>query len=100
MLMYDRGGVRQHLYTPTTKNEDDVILILRNMARDELKKHFREADVDDENNKSLRITGGSLQREVDVVPAIWWDSSDYQVTQEESDRGVMILHREKRRTNL
>ena len=96
MLMYDRGGVRQHLYTPTTKNEDDVILILRNMARDELKKAFPEADVDDENNKSLRITGGSLQREVDVVPAIWWDSSDYQVTQEESDRGVMILHREKR----
>lgn len=97
MLMYDRDGVRQNLYTPTSKKEDDVILTLRNTARDELRKAFPEAHVDDENNKSLRITGGSLQREVDVVPAIWWDNSDYQLSQEESDRGIMILHRDKRK---
>lgn len=96
MLMYDRDGARKNLYTPTSKKEDDVILTLRNTARDELRKAFPEAYVDDENNKSLRITGGSLQREVDVVPAIWWDNSNYQLSQEESDRGVMILQREKR----
>lgn len=96
MLMYDRDGVRQNFYTPTLKKEDDVILMLRNTARDELRKAFPEADVDDENNKSLKITGGSLQREVDVVPAIWWDNIDYQLSQEESDRGVMILHKERR----
>ncbi|HDR2738036.1 TPA: hypothetical protein QCJ80_000012 [Enterobacter bugandensis] len=97
MLMYDRDGVRQSLYTPTSKKEDDVILTLRNTARDELRKAFPEAYVDDENNKSLRITGGSLQREVDVVPAIWWDNLDYQLSQEESDRGVMILQRDERK---
>ena len=89
MLMYDRSGVRQSLYTPTSKKEDDIVLILRNTARNELRKAFPEAYVDDKNNKSLKITGGSLQREVDVVPAIWWDNSDYQLSQEESDRGVM-----------
>ncbi|MFQ2894432.1 hypothetical protein ACK3YL_12910 [Aeromonas caviae] len=96
MLMYDRDGVRKNFYTPTSKKADDVILTLRNTARDELKKAFPEANVDDENNKSLRVTGGSLQREVDVVPAIWWDNCDYQLSQIENERGVMILHRDTR----
>ncbi len=94
VLVLGRIYIRQH-HTPTSKKEDDVILILRNTARDELRKAYPEADIDDENNKSLKITGGSLRREVNVVPSIWWDNSDYQLSQEESDCGVMILHREK-----
>ncbi len=70
MLIYDSDGIGR--YTPTNKNDGDVILELRDAARDALKATFPAADVDDNNAKSLRITGGSLQREVDVVPSIWW----------------------------
>ncbi|RTN12477.1 hypothetical protein EKO01_26710, partial [Enterobacter hormaechei] len=89
MLIYDSDGIGR--YTPTNKNDGDVILELRDAARDALKATFPAADVDDNNAKSLRITGGSLQREVDVVPSIWWDTKEYQHTKDVDQRGVTII---------
>ncbi|EHK4267442.1 hypothetical protein JHU80_005344, partial [Escherichia coli] len=94
MLIYDSDGIGR--YTPTNKNDGDVILELRDAARDALKATFPAADVDDNNAKSLRITGGSLQREVDVVPSIWWDTKEYQHTKDVDQRGVTIIDKNTR----
>ncbi|EIH3811373.1 hypothetical protein LGK63_003636 [Escherichia coli] len=94
MLMYDSGGVGS--YSAAEKDGRDVIIELRRAARDALKMTFPAAQVDDNNAKSLRITGGSLQREVDVVPGIWWDTKEYQLTKKEEHRGVTIIDKNKR----
>lgn len=91
MLMYDREGVRSGTYSPTTKDGLDVVKCLRDVTENELVKAFPKAKVDSNGSKSLRLAGGSLQREIDVVPAIWWDTDQYQLTNVESDRGVAIL---------
>lgn len=94
ILTYDTEGIGN--YVPTDKDSRDVILELRHAARDALEIAFPTAHVDDNNSKSLRITGGSLQREVDVVPSIWWDTKRYQLTKKEKDRGIAIIDKNKR----
>ncbi|MDN8601796.1 hypothetical protein Q0A17_20640 [Citrobacter sp. S2-9] len=94
MLMYALKGIGS--YRPSEKDSRDVIIALREAACDALKSAFPAAHVDDNNNKSLRITGGSLQREVDVVPSIWWDTVEYQMTKSEDDRGVTIINKSTR----
>ncbi|MFY9259876.1 MAG: hypothetical protein WAO71_05125 [Gallionella sp.] len=46
-------------------------------------------------NKSIVVEGGSLTRKVDIVPAIWHDSHDYQRSRQEHDRGIQIYDRSK-----
>ncbi|WP_145567548.1 nucleotidyltransferase family protein [Yersinia aleksiciae] len=94
MLMYDVNGGGS--YSPTSRDGRDVIIELREAARDALEMAFPTALVDDNNAKSLRITGGSLQREVDVVPSIWWDTKEYQSMKREEDRGVTIIDKNTR----
>lgn len=91
MLRYARDGIRASSYTPTTKDSLGILRCLRNDSKQELELAFPKTFVDDSGSKSLRITGGSLQREVDVVPAIWWDTVQYQQSMVDSDRGVAIL---------
>jgi hypothetical protein len=95
MLRYARDGIRASSYTPTTKDSLGILRCLRNDSKQELELAFPKTFVDDSGSKSLRITGGSLQREVDVVPAIWWDTVQYQQSMVDSDRGVAILDVEK-----
>lgn len=91
MLRYARDGIRASSYTPTTKDSLGILRCLRNDSKQELELAFPKTFVDDSGSKSLRITGGSLQREVDIVPAIWWDTVQYQQSMVDSDRGVAIL---------
>lgn len=55
-----------------------------------LPKNFPKAEVDCSGNKSIALEGGSLQRKVDIVPAVWFDSIKYQKSGLESDRGVKV----------
>jgi hypothetical protein len=57
---------------------------------DSLSAAFPAAKVHPENSKAVKITGGSLARDVDVVPAVWWNNARYQDTGNEVDRGVAI----------
>ncbi len=56
-----------------------------------LTNSFEKADVCDTNSKSIRISGGSLRREIDVVPANWYDTNQFASTQADHDRGVQIF---------
>ena len=55
-------------------------------------------DVDKTNAKAIKLSGGSLARPVDVVPAVWWDTVQYQLSGLEHDRGVSIYHKFENRT--
>lgn len=53
------------------------------------------ATVDIGKAKSIALEGGSLARKVDVVPAHWHDTSDYQTTGLEAFRDVYIFNKDE-----
>lgn len=95
VLRYDSQGVKASTYFPTDKDSRATIFNLRKAACIALEAAFPAANVNGQGSKSLRITGGSLQREVDVVPAIWWDTENYQLNENINERGVVILDNDK-----
>ena len=83
-------------YSPTTDPRSSV-----NIARDVrvkserlLPANFPAAKVDATGNKSISLEDGSLKRKVDIVPAIWFDSTNYQRSGQEYDRGIKIYHKD------
>jgi len=71
----------------------DIVQEIRLESEDILPRNFPKADIDILGNKSIAMSGGSLQRKVDIVPACWYDTHTYQKTQDESDRGIEIYHK-------
>jgi len=71
----------------------EIVQEIRLESEDILPRNFQKANVDISGNKSIAMSGGSLQRKVDIVPACWYDTHEYQRTQDESDRGIEIYHK-------
>lgn len=92
VLMAEKDGIRYNTYLPATRASLDVLQSLRTSVEECLTEAFPTAKVRKENAKSVKITGGSLARDVDVVPAIWWDTKKYQQSYDETDRGVAIFN--------
>nr|WP_024966925.1 hypothetical protein [Pantoea sp. IMH] len=93
IFMADTNGIKNSSYIPSSKNSLHVIQSLRNEIEDSLASAFPAATIHTDNAKSVKITGGSLARDVDVVPAIWWNNINYQSSDREVDRGVTILNK-------
>jgi hypothetical protein len=66
---------------------------LRSFCERYLTSKYPAADVDVSGAKSIAVSGGSLARKVDVVPAHWVDTSDYQRTKNQTYRDVCILNK-------
>lgn len=90
-LLYDSTGPAAGTYVPSSKNSVEVVKDLRNDCHRILKTAFPQADVDNSGAKCLTVSGGSLTRSVDVVPALWNDTATYQGSRNRRDRGVEIL---------
>lgn len=93
-LVYDSTGVRGRRgdYIPTDSwTSVQILTDLRSRCEQTLRDKYPAAKVDCSGAKSIKISGGSLARPVDVVPSLWFDSSAYQQSQDRSDRGVKIL---------
>ncbi|MAI31664.1 MAG: hypothetical protein CMM07_08340 [Rhodopirellula sp.] len=71
----------------------DIVKELRLESEGKLTSRYHQAKVDCSNNKSIAMSGGSLKRKVDIVPACWYDNHKYQETRAEHDRGVHIYHK-------
>lgn len=71
----------------------DIAKDVRYKSEAILPNNFPAAEVNCSGNKAIAVDGGSLQRKVDVVPAIWFDSIQYQRSQQDSDRGVKVYHK-------
>lgn len=82
-------------YLPPKDNRPmvDIIKELRQQSEAKLKSRYHQAKVDCTGNKSIALSGGSLKRKVDIVPACWYHSHDYQLTQEKHHKGVEIYHK-------
>lgn len=91
--VYSSLGVGAHRYTPSDIRRSDKILQLRENCFDILKRVYYAARVDNSGAKCITMTGGSLKRDVDIVPAIWFDGDDYQTSLNKTDRGVMVYNR-------
>jgi hypothetical protein len=66
---------------------------LRSFCERYLTGKYPAADVDVSGAKSIAVSGGSLARKVDVVPAHWVDTCDYQQTKNQTYRDVCILNK-------
>ncbi|TAY14766.1 hypothetical protein [Rhizobium leguminosarum] len=80
------------------KSGSSLLAELRTAAEGILSKAFPEAQVDISGSKAITISGGSLRREVDVIPSHWYDSSEYQRTLQKKDRGIYIFLKEDQST--
>jgi hypothetical protein len=89
-----RGGYKY----PAKRTSLEVLNELRNLVESSLDDAFPAVKVDKSSAKAVKISGGSLARDVDVIPAHWSDTNLYQATGTASDRGTMILDKKKQTT--
>lgn len=94
-LIYSRTGVNASTYFPSDLNKVDVARELRHQCAQHLADAYTTATVDDSGAKCITITGGSLRRDVDVVPAFWYDTDAYQQSKEKKDRSVQVFDKKK-----
>jgi len=95
---YDPNGIKAHTYYPTSATSLEQLIQLREEEELALTDAFPKANVDTSGSKAVKVSGGSLARSVDVVPSHWYDSADYQRTDQLHDRGVIVLDRRANRT--
>lgn len=91
---YAASGVlaRQGYYdSPYPYSAVQTLADLRRRLERILRDAYPAADVDCGGAKAITLCGGSLQRNVDVVPAVWFDTPEYQESRDEDFRGVEIL---------
>lgn len=79
--------------SPSSRTSSSVLRSLRQHVESELDDAFPAAKVDKTGAKAVKVSGGSLPRSVDVVPAHWYDTKDYQASGRESDRAVTIYNK-------
>jgi hypothetical protein len=97
-LHYDTNGQKalQGEYSPVSYDTLASLCNLRDKSEKILTDAYPVAKVDTSGAKAIHLSGGSLRREVDVVPSNWFDTIDYQRTGREADRGVQILDKHAR----
>lgn len=60
-----------------------------------LKENYTVADVE-KHAKSIKISGGSLRRQIDVVPSNWYNTESWYQYNQEFYRGIQILNSKER----
>jgi hypothetical protein len=95
LLTYAPAGVKaqQGYYGSTSRTSVGVLREIRLQVEVDLEAAFPQADVDKSRAKAVKVSGGSLQRSVDVVPSHWFDTLDYQASGRPEDRGVTIFNK-------
>ena len=81
--------------TPYTGDTARDMRELRDATRNALEEAFPAVEVDDSGDRSIELSGGSLARNVDVVPAAWYDTQEFDNTGDEVHRGVQVFSRAK-----
>ncbi|NIF70515.1 hypothetical protein F3J16_10010 [Burkholderia sp. Ap-962] len=77
-------------YTYLDITPSKELAALRTFCEAHLATRYPAADVNTSGAKSIAVSGGSLARKVDVVPAHWVDTVEYQRTKIEKFRDVQI----------
>lgn len=83
------------IYCHDKRSMEDIIRELRLTSEEKLTTRYYSATVDISGSKSIALSGGSLQRKVDVVPSCWYNTHGYQKSGQKHDRGVKIYDKSK-----
>lgn len=95
-LTHDSPAAPSTSYTSLPgKTTIGELFALRQQCETILTGAYPAATVDISGAKSIALEGGSLARKVDVVPAHWHDTSDYQSTGLEAYRDVFIFNKDE-----
>jgi hypothetical protein len=78
---------------PSSRTAEGVLSELRLQVETDLVAAFPAATVDKSGAKAVKVSGGSLPRSVDVVPAHWYDTKEYQSSNRKADRTVTIYNK-------
>lgn len=73
----------------------DDVTELREDCAVALSEAFPAVELEDGKSTALTLTGGSLRRQVDVVPASWWHTNKYAETGDPDFRGVKVFDRKR-----
>ncbi len=76
---------------PYEGNPFDDLNEIRSISCDCLESAFPKAKVDSSGSKSISISGGSLSRKIDIVPANWYDTNQYAKMQAKRFRAIQVL---------
>lgn len=93
IIQVDLSGSKQYTYSSDPRSMTDMIKEIRIESEGILPKNFPKTEVNISGNKSIAMDKGSLKRKVDVVPACWYDTKEYQHSSLEKDRGIKIYHK-------
>lgn len=76
---------------PYTGNPIMDLTDIRVTGTDALRKAYPKATVSDKGSKSISISGGSLSRKIDIVPANWYDTNQWATIQAKRFRAIQVL---------
>ena len=71
----------------------EIVRELRSESETTLTNNFPKATVNIDGNKSIALEGGSLKRKVDIVPACWNHTRQYQSSKNDHEKGVEIYNK-------
>lgn len=94
-ITFDGTGPKASAYNTIQVSVLGEMLTLRSKCEQILEQKFPAVTVDKSGAKSISLSGGSLQRKVDVVPSYWHDTATYQITKAKHDREVKILNKDE-----
>ena len=77
---------------PYSGNPIEEMKAIRKSAVTTLTSAFPKAVVDESGQKAVKISGGSLTREVDVIVCGWWQTTEYVAYQKKIWLGIEVLH--------
>lgn len=95
-FVYDRHGVAASSFVPSTRDAVAEIAALRAESCAVLRSAFPAAKVDDSGAKCIRMSEGSLLREIDVVPSVLYRTAAHQQSGNDNDRGVQSYDKKQR----
>lgn len=78
---------------PYNGNPLEDLKDLRSKTLEILEKAYPACDIDDTGGKALTISGGSLNRKIDIIASNWYDTVSYKQYTIETNRGIHILDR-------
>lgn len=82
--------------SPYKGNPLDDLNELCNVCTEILRNAYSVAKIDTSGAKSITISGGSLRRDIDIVPANWFDSNLYhQYPQYDYLRGIQVYNKKE-----
>lgn len=91
----DLSAQQQYFYTFTSVSPLDSLKSLRSECISILTKRFWATKVDAGPSKAISLSGGSLQRDIDVIPSHWHDTLEWKQTNDKRYRDIYVLDSKK-----